>query len=265
MRFNMSNYYYLSGMPRTGSTLLGSLLAQHPDVYVSSTSPLNRIMHDLYESLQDNALYGVDWHIDEMHLRIFKYMFAAWYEPIQQKHIFDKSRGWGFNIQAVQAYINENPKVLITHRPVPEILASFITLIEKDPKNHVDMKLFKANIEINNRSRAEFIWDSFKDYGYKSTKGALELFPEVIHLVSYDDLINKTEDTMTGIWNYLEIEAPQHDFENVETYLRADDENWGIKDLHTIRPKIEKTSRDPREVLGDELFEYYSQFNLLEY
>jgi sulfotransferase len=264
MEFNANRYYYLSGMPRTGSTLLGSLLYQHPDVHVSSTSPLNLIMHDLYESLQNNAFYGIDWDINDMNQRIFKYMFNCWYEPIKEKYIFDKSRGWGFNIHAVQAYINKNPKILITYRPIPEILTSFITLIDKDPKNHVDLHLFNNNKEINTRNRAEFIWDSFKDFGYQSTVTAIENFGDLIHIVKYDDLVNNTEQTMSGIWKYLEIDAPIHDFNCINTYLPSADENWGTKNLHVVRPKIEKISRDPREILGDELFEYYSTFNILE-
>ena len=264
MNLDMSRYYYLSGMPRTGSTLLGSLLSQHPDVHVSSTSPLNRVMHDLYESLQDNGTRGNDWDIDDMHQRIFKYMFEGWYEPVKSKYIFDKSRGWGFNIQAVEAFINPSPKVLITYRSIPEIITSFITLMDKDPKNHVDVQLFKENMKINTENRAEAIWNNFKEYGYESTLVAIEKFPHIVHIVKYDDLINNVESTMEGIWDYLELEAPQHDFNNVQTYLSTPDENWGIKDLHIVRPKIEKISQDPRKVLGDKLFEKYSKLNILE-
>jgi len=262
----MNRFYYLSGMPRTGSTLLGSLLNQHPDVHVSATSPLNRIMHDLYESLQENGARGNDWDVDDMHLRIFKYMFAGWYEPALEKHkyVFDKSRGWGFNIQAVEAFINPRPKVLITYRSIPEIITSFITLMDQDRKNHIDTQLFKENRQINTENRADLIWNNFREYGYESAKCAIERYPHLIHIVKYNDLINNTEKTMSDIWDYLEIDVPQHDFDNVQSYLKDPDENWGIQNLHVVRPKIEKISQDPKEVLGNELFEYYSQFNLIE-
>jgi sulfotransferase len=260
--FDMSRYFYLTGMPRTGSTLLGSLLSQHPEFYVSATSPLNRVMHDLYGVLQENGYRG-DWDMDEMNQRIFKYMFEGWYSPVKKKYIVDKSRGWGYNIQAIEAFINPTPKVIVTYRPIPDILTSFITLMDKDPKNHVDVQLFKENIKINTENRAEQIWNNFKDYGYESCKGAIDRFPHLVHIVNYDDLINNTEQTMNDIWEYLELDPPKHDFENVQTYLEEPDENWGIKDLHVVRPKIEKISQDPRKVLGDDLFTKYSQFNIL--
>ena len=36
----MKNFIMLSGLPRSGSTVLSSLLNQHPDIFVSTTSPL---------------------------------------------------------------------------------------------------------------------------------------------------------------------------------------------------------------------------------
>jgi hypothetical protein len=36
----MQKLYFLVGLPRSGSTLLASLLNQHPDVFASPTSPL---------------------------------------------------------------------------------------------------------------------------------------------------------------------------------------------------------------------------------
>jgi len=36
----MKTLFFLSGLPRSGSTLLGSLLNQHPEIYATPTSPL---------------------------------------------------------------------------------------------------------------------------------------------------------------------------------------------------------------------------------
>ena len=36
----MKSLYFLSGLPRSGSTLLGSILSQHPEIQSTPTSPL---------------------------------------------------------------------------------------------------------------------------------------------------------------------------------------------------------------------------------
>ncbi len=46
----MKTLYFLGGLPRSGSTLLGSLLNQHPDIYVSPTSPLGDVVTDIEKS-----------------------------------------------------------------------------------------------------------------------------------------------------------------------------------------------------------------------
>ena len=33
-------YFFLSGLPRSGITLLGAILEQNPDIYVGATSPV---------------------------------------------------------------------------------------------------------------------------------------------------------------------------------------------------------------------------------
>ena len=40
----MKTLYFLGGLPRSGSTLLGSLLNQHSEIYVSPTSPLGDVV-----------------------------------------------------------------------------------------------------------------------------------------------------------------------------------------------------------------------------
>ena len=33
-------YFFLSGLPRSGTTLLGAILEQNPNIYVGATSPV---------------------------------------------------------------------------------------------------------------------------------------------------------------------------------------------------------------------------------
>ena len=39
----MKNYYFISGLPRSGSTLLSTILSQNPDFYADISSPLSMI------------------------------------------------------------------------------------------------------------------------------------------------------------------------------------------------------------------------------
>ena len=41
----MKNYYFMAGLPRSGSTLLKSILEQNPNVYASPISPVMELMY----------------------------------------------------------------------------------------------------------------------------------------------------------------------------------------------------------------------------
>ena len=41
------------------------------------------------------------------------------------------------------------------------------------------------------------------------------------------------------------------------------DKAWGLDNLHAIRSKLEKTSTDPKEILGEYLSRHYDNFNLV--
>jgi hypothetical protein len=44
--FKMKKYYFLSGMQRSGNTLLSTILSQNPKIYSSKLSPMAQYMWD---------------------------------------------------------------------------------------------------------------------------------------------------------------------------------------------------------------------------
>jgi hypothetical protein len=52
----------------------------------------------------------------------------------------------------------------------------------------------------------------------------------------------------------------EYDFENIQNDTNDDDYiAWGFDELHTIRPKLEKISKDPRDILGEELYNRFKE------
>lgn len=48
-------YYFLSGLPRSGSTLLSSLLSQNDKIYAGGNSPVCQLMWDTQVSVHTNS------------------------------------------------------------------------------------------------------------------------------------------------------------------------------------------------------------------
>ena len=253
-------YFFLSGIARSGSTLLGSILNQNPDIYVSPTSPLLDLYCLTEESLQKlNQQYTFD--LSEKSPQIHKSLHTSFYDDINNPIIIDKHRGWPRNIDTIKQIITPNPKVVATHRPIAENVVSFITLAEKDPNNFIDRDLKANNTPINNRNRALHIWQNYSSDPYYSLQHGLKHHRDNICLVSYDDITSNTKSTLDTIYDFLGLPKFEHTFDTIMNTCAENDSAWGMKDLHTLRTSISKTSRDPASVLDDDLIKFFNRLD----
>lgn len=256
--------YFLSGLPRSGSTLLGSLLNQNPDVYVSPTSPLLDLL-----CLQNEAINKVKqqytFDVGQQSGAIYDSLPLAFYRHIREPHIIDKHRAWPRNIHPARMHVSTNPKIICTYRPIPDIITSFLKLIEKDPNNFIDKNLIQKQSPRNTKTRAAELWNGYISDPWQSVQIGLKKHASNIHLVSYDDIVTRPEATLKNIYSFLEIpEYAGHSFSEIaNTCAESKDSAWGLKDLHTLRPDLKKTSNDPIQVLGKEMCAHYSQYNIL--
>lgn len=260
----MKKLYYLSGIPRTGSTLLGSLLNQNPEIYVSPTSPLSDLLPTIDQTLsQLNYQYTYD--VEQITYNIYSSILSNFYQHIDKKYIFDKHRSWTQNISSILKFSPNKPKVLVTYRPIPEVLTSYISLIHrtKQEDNFIDNALRSQNIPITNSNRADQIWRYYVSPSYTSVVDGLHHYPEMIHLVNYNNMIENPKKELEKIYEFLEIEPYNHNFESIlNTCEEQKDDAWGLKGLHDIRSSLSKISENPIDVIGEENVKLYSKFNL---
>jgi sulfotransferase len=260
----MKTLYFLGGLPRSGSTLLGSLLNQHKDIYVSPTSPLGDVVTDIEKSFcKLDQQFTFDR--EKISHNVYKSVLANFYNHIEKSVILDKHRFWGKNLDTVQLFLSNKPKIVATYRPIPEVLTSYISLIErtKHEDNFIDNHLRKDNLPITNNNRAEYIWRYYVSPSYESMIYGLTKYPEWVHLVEYNNLISNPQEEINKVYNFLEVSNYKNDFNCIaNACAEKKDEAWGLKDLHTIRPKLIKISQDPNEVIGEENVKIYSKFNI---
>jgi len=84
-------FHFLSGLPRTGSTVLASILSQNPDIYVSASSPLVGLMHgakNMWDTAEHVKAYAAPGQIEA----VLGGMVEGFYKHIDKPFIFDKPR-----------------------------------------------------------------------------------------------------------------------------------------------------------------------------
>lgn len=236
------NINFLSGLPRSGSTLLSNILSQNQVVLATSTSGVIDLLGSLVQTIETNPTLSY-LSKDDIYVLIKSVLNAKYND--YNKCFIDKSRGWiqPQIIETMGNVLGYSPKIIATVRPVPDCVASFVRLIKPD-----NIEQFCKNAEVMNHLK----------FSYEALNAGFEKYPDNILFVEYDNLMTNPQNELNRIYDFLELPRFTHQFDTINSIVIEDDEKiWGIKDLHTIRPKLQKTAPDAREVLGDKLFNFF--------
>lgn len=243
-RNTKKQFYFLGGLPRSGSTLLASLLSQNQDVYVSPTSALITAMQGAAMGFSQDRSTTAS-HVDGQLAHILRGTVDGMYAHVKEQNVIDKNRGWPAHIDKLREIFGEEPKIICTVRPVAECIASFVKL--QKPEN---VRQYVRNIMDPN--------DGMVMRSYVALKHGFENHRKNLLFVEYDDLVNNPKHELGRIYDFLGIEGHNHDFNNIiNPVIENDTDAWGIPGLHTIREKLGKSDYNPKELLGDDLWETY--------
>jgi len=260
----MKTYYFDCGLPRSGSTLLGSLLNQNLQIHAGPLSPVFEVMYYTRDRLQGEQAQA------HPKPQIFKSMVEnvidTYYRDIEEPVVVDRCRAWPAHIDLIKEYITPDPKIICTVRHPLEILASFIDLINNSRSvSFIDKALLNQNMFITNDTRCELmmnpggiVWESMNALATAFRQNQTQH----IHFIQYDDLVSDPKKVMQGIHSFLKMKPYEYDFENIENkYREKDTDVYGLPKMHEVRSKIEKTSRHYSEVLSEEVINKYKNMD----
>lgn len=254
----MRDIFYVAGLPRSGSTLLMGLLAQHPMVKTTPTSGL----HDLLFNTKNTWNNSIVEHKadkaagDPENLRRVLASMLYNYHDTNKPIIADKSRAWGYSIEMIEWITGKKAKIICPVRNMIDVLASFEKLYRKGSASGINHSQFQNTEERVNHwaSNAGEVGSAYNRLRDVYTRG----LQDRLCFVEYDALVGNPEYVMKEIWKYLEIGSPEHDFDNVINPTPEDDSVYGYVDLHTIRPKVEPNKYSTEAIIGSDMFAKYS-------
>jgi sulfotransferase len=257
-------FFFMAGLPRSGSTVLSSILNQNENIFATPTSPLLDLLYLNEQSWRKCPSVIANPFPQQLESLSIAIINGCW-EHVPQNIILDKHRGWGRNVPAIKHIFNIEPKVIITVRDIPSIIASFMSLVRNDnnPTNFVDSTVLQRNLPLNDMSRAKVIWENYVYDTWDSFKTAYTNNKENLILVDYDKLVSSPQEQISSIYKFLGIDNYNHSLYNIECKSNDDDAvAWGLSNLHKIRPELKKTSKPPIEILGEEIYYTYHNMNL---
>jgi sulfotransferase len=257
-------YHFLAGLPRSGNTLLSALLNQNPDVYSTPLSPLPTFMWEFSKTV--DGMEQIRRNIEnQIKTEIFFSSFMDnFYKEVEKPIVIDREKAWGTpaNLNLVKKYITPTPKIIFTVRDVLEILASFVRMDATYLMNETYSRGYYAG---NYRSSKDLVCEHLMapngvmDLGLLSLASAF--YPEnkgMFHIVEYNDLILKPDETMAKIYDFLELPHYEHNFNKIEKVEQDNDQVLGFpKNLHDVRKSL-STSSTSLDVLSDYIRHKYS-------
>ena len=238
--------HFLSGIPRSGSTVLAAILNQNPMTHVSTTSGLVHALDGLANTWHNTGLLNENDPSRALLAQSMRGMIDAFYESSDKPVIIDKGRGWPIPIimSAMTQVLNRKPKIIATVRSVPDCMASFVRVAKPD-----DLDEFMATGQLADHLKAAYI--SLQE-GYMFDKSCFLI-------VEYEDLLADPKKTLERIHEFLELPPYDYDFSNIDgESVKEDDENLhGYSGMHDIKPKLERQHNDsPKDLLKH----HYSAF-----
>jgi hypothetical protein len=249
---------FLSGIHRSGNTVLASILKQNPDFYLEGLSPLVSLIWETNTFMNVDDISIGSGQVLRTKNFISK-ISDTFYDYVEQPIIIDRCKTWSTpgNLQMIKEYINPNPKILFTARPLVEVVASLININKKHYLNTFPNGWNYKQYMSENDNIAECLLES---------SGSLDTFllsydsindkanKHIIHIIKYSEMLENPQKTIDGVYDFFELDGFRHDFKNIKNEDVYNDTLMGFsKDLHKIRSSVSSSGLKPEDVLSDSM------------
>ncbi len=252
--------HFLSGLPRSGSTLLGALLKQNPKLYSGMSSPVGSLIGRVQGAMGPRSEF-TSMINDHQRGNILRAVFEGFYKELHgEKTIIDTNRVWCSKLPLINA-LYPDAKIIVCVRDLVWIVDSFESVLRKNALSVSKMFQQKDALTVHTRVNSlaspggtvGFAWNATQEAFYGE-------FSDKLILVDYEALTREPQRTMEAIYAKLGLEPFQHDFENV-VYSEGDsfDADLGVPGLHKVGRKVRFTER--ATILPPELYERFSGRN----
>lgn len=264
--------HFVSGLPRSGTTLLMNLLGQNPAHHVTPTSGLIHLMlavQKKWTHCQEFRAQGLAEAKPYVQGALKGLITGFFAEPLEAgKTVFDKSRGWVQHVELVERILERRVKVITMVRDIRAIAASWEKVYRRRDIEFAlppDKEGEEASTVVS-RTNKILLPTKVTGRSIGRVRDALQRCPEKLLVVPYERLTTAPRETLAKIHEALGLPPFDYDPEHVEQVTHEDD-NYLRADLHTIRSRVEATPEPWRGTLpadvADRIAKEYDDLNRL--
>lgn len=263
---------YVTGLPRSGSTLLCQLLGTHPQIYsIGHSSPLSPLIENMRHNLSDNPflLSQLDVEFDQVYRRMlngYRGFMNGWFAETELPVVVDKNRGWLGMIETLNL-LDPDFKMIVCLRDPIQIFGSIEAQHRKtlllDFPDHLPQNSIYARADI-----------LFKNEGViggplRTVQNLQDILDEKIKAkifyMSFEALVHEPVKVMQAIFSWAELSQAKFDQDKLPVKPHENDSYYRYKYTHltheTVRPPAKHTvsERIAKEIFNNSRW-FYDNF-----
>ncbi|MBM7124869.1 sulfotransferase [Dyella flava] len=244
-------FHFISGLPRSGSTLLAAILSQNPRFHAGMSGPLGGAFSTMLGELSGRNEYSV-FISDAQRRRMLKGLFDNYYGPeYNAEVVFDTHRAWCTRMRQLKELFPQG-KVIACVRHVSWIIDSIELLIRKNAFQPSSIFNYQPGGTVYSRAEGLANAEGMVGYAYNALKEAF-YGDETSHLMllRYETLTSDPARAMAAVYDFIGEPAYQHDFNDISFQADEFDLRAGTPGLHAVRKQVavrERTSVLPPDV-----------------
>jgi hypothetical protein len=262
----MKQYFYISGLPRSGNTLLSTILNQNPDIYSTGHSFVPDLLFAIKNAEHDSDRFrSYPYHNNLKN--VYKNIIPNYYKDYNVKYIIERG-DWitPFNLNVLKQIVPNKVKIVILIRDILEVIKSFLKLCNDNPEFYINKEynyldhttLFTDETE----TKVDLIMNKNKYIDtmlYSIHQLRKNNLLKDFLLIDYNDLVKQPEITLNKIYDYYEIDLFKHSFQNFKKELEYNDSIFGAL-MHKVRTdEIKKNDNDIK--LSENIINKYKHLN----
>ena len=252
--------HFISGLPRSGSTLLSAILRQNPRLHAGMSSPVANLIISLLGVMGARGEWVTQFD-DDQRQNVLKSMAEGYYRNIHpNKLVLDTNRYWCARMDVLDRLFPQ-AKIIVCVRDLAWVMDSFERQFRKHPL--LLSKMYSGETALTVYTRTASLsaptgvvglpWDATQEAFYGD-------YSDRLIVVDYEALARDPERAMRFIYEGLDIPFFQHDFENVSYEDGGEfDEHNGMPGLHLVTGRVRFTDRPT--ILPPDLFSRFSNRN----
>jgi len=249
-----SKVHFISGLPRSGSTLLSAILRQNPRFAASVTSPVASLWSALVPRMNGASEFSAFFDNDKRR-DVLRGVFDGYYADQSDKDVvFDTNRTWTARASLLKAVFPDS-RIICCVRPVGWIIDSVERLLRSNPLQTSRVFDFKPGATVysrvdtlmnSERGLVGLPWSSLREAWFGDDADRLLI-------VDYETLARDPAGVVSRLYQALGEPPFAHDFDRIAFDHSAYDADLGMPGLHKVREKVafaERQSCLPPDILA---------------